>query len=213
MTIPAADRPLESLKEETIDRLIMNYSHGKLSMEAFERRLEQAMEAKGYQVLQDLTADLELEIDTNYVEHKKEELGFKVASGEAEEQEYVVNIFGGSNRSGLWHLPREIVSINIFGGGDIDLTDAYFHNKEVRIKVISVFAGTTIYVPENVNVSSKAFCIFAGMDNNAPSTNDRSNPTVIVEGIAVFSGIDIKVRRTIKERFIEFADGLKRLFG
>ena len=79
--------------------------------------------------------------------------------------------------------------------------------------MISVFAGTTIYVPENVNVSSKAFCIFAGMDNNAPSTNDRSNPTVIVEGIAVFSGIDIKVRRTIKERFIEFADGLKRLFG
>ena len=120
MTIPAADRPLESLKEETIDRLIMNYSHGKLSMEAFERRLEQAMEAKGYQVLQDLTADLELEIDTNYVEHKKEELGFKVASGEAEEQEYVVNISEVATAV-AFGIYREKLSVLIFSVAEISI--------------------------------------------------------------------------------------------
>ena len=31
------DRPLEKVREETIDQLVMNYGHGELSSEAFER--------------------------------------------------------------------------------------------------------------------------------------------------------------------------------
>ena len=43
MTVILEDRPIEQVREETIDQLIFNYSHGVISAEAFERRLDQAM--------------------------------------------------------------------------------------------------------------------------------------------------------------------------
>jgi uncharacterized Zn finger protein len=48
---------LEALREETIDRLVMNYGHGKLSMEAFQRRLDEAYDAKDQATLAELTAE------------------------------------------------------------------------------------------------------------------------------------------------------------
>jgi hypothetical protein len=44
MPVTPNDRPIETLREETIDQLIMNYGHGKLSREAFERRLDEALD-------------------------------------------------------------------------------------------------------------------------------------------------------------------------
>ena len=46
MPVPPQDRPLTAVREETIDRLIVNYGHGKLSLEAFERRLDEALDAR-----------------------------------------------------------------------------------------------------------------------------------------------------------------------
>ncbi|MFT6206787.1 MAG: hypothetical protein ACJA0T_000691, partial [Colwellia sp.] len=43
MAVNIADRPTDKVREEVVDQLVMNYSHGELSHEAFERRLDQAM--------------------------------------------------------------------------------------------------------------------------------------------------------------------------
>jgi len=48
----------------------MNYGHGKLSLEAFERRLEQALDAKQRSELSDLTNDLDLAVDASYIEKR-----------------------------------------------------------------------------------------------------------------------------------------------
>ena len=42
MPVTPKDKPIQTLREETIDTLIMNYGHGHLSLDAFERRLDQA---------------------------------------------------------------------------------------------------------------------------------------------------------------------------
>src|SRR5262245_45946597 len=71
-TMPVApqDRPLASVREETIDQLIVNYGHGKLSLEAFERRLDQALDAKSADALLALTTDLPLKADKAYAKAK-----------------------------------------------------------------------------------------------------------------------------------------------
>ena len=38
MSVAIQDRPIESVRQEVIDQLIMNYSHGEISLEAFESR-------------------------------------------------------------------------------------------------------------------------------------------------------------------------------
>lgn len=164
MTVTLKDRPIETVRSEVIDQLIMNYSHAELSYEAFERRLDQAMELANHQDLVDLTSDLPLAVDKAFVESKKQDLAPNYVGGETEELDYMVNIFSGSTRGGVWRVAKETRYLSIFSGTDIDFTDAQFSQEVVRIKMFSLFSGDTIYVPENVNVISKAFCIFGGID-------------------------------------------------
>ncbi|TWX72161.1 DUF1707 and DUF2154 domain-containing protein [Colwellia demingiae] len=221
MTVTLKDRPIETVRSEVIDQLIMNYSHAELSYEAFERRLDQAMELANHQDLVDLTSDLPLAVDKAFVESKKQDLAPNYVAGEAEELDYMVNIFSGSTRGGVWRVAKETRYLSIFSGTDIDFTDAQFSQEVVRIKMFSLFSGDTIYVPENVNVVSKAFCIFGGIDNISPSQTrshtvnqqSQNTPTIIIEGVSIFSGVSIKVRRSMKERFVELADSLKNMFS
>lgn len=215
MSVILEDRPIESVRSEIIDQLVMNYSHGELSYEAFERRLDQAMELQCHQSLVELAKDLPLTVDKAFVESKKQDLAPNIVSGDTEDVEYMINVFSGNTRSGAWTVPKEIRSFSLFSGCDIDLTDAKFTQTELRIKVFSLFSGSNIYIPENVNVVSKAFCIFGGIDyQTATQVNPHIvTPTITIEGICIFSGIDIKVKRTIKERLVGMADSLKKLFS
>jgi len=215
MSVILTDRPTETVRSEVIDQLIMNYSHGELSYEAFERRLDQAMELQNNEDLVALIEDLPLTVDKAFVESKKQDLAPNIIVGETEDVEYMVNIFSGSSRGGGWKVPKEIRSFSIFSGCEIDLTDAIFTQNELRIKIFCLFSGDTIYIPENVNVVSKAFCIFGGIDNQAPmQTNPNINsPTIIIEGLSIFSGINIEIKRTMKEKLVEMADSFKKMFS
>src|SRR6185503_7612878 len=103
--------------------LIMNYGHGKLSREAFERRLDEALDTKSHDKLLELTRDLDLKADRQYTAQKKAELGIRVepaAVSSADDTEHVVNIFAGNSRKGAWHVPRTIRIFNVFGGTELD---------------------------------------------------------------------------------------------
>ncbi|WP_133469342.1 DUF1707 SHOCT-like domain-containing protein [Paraglaciecola marina] len=213
MAVKLEDRPIESIREETIDRLIYNYSHGVISSEAFERRLDAAMASHNHQEIADLVADLELNTDPEFESQKERQFNINYAASNNEDTNTIVNVFGGSNRSGQWAVPSEIRVLTVFGGSDIDFTDAIFSTQHVTIKVVCLFGGDTIYVPENVNVISKAFCIFGGVDNKAPSIASRQAPIITIEGIVLFGGLDIKIRRTIKEKFVAFANQMKTMFS
>jgi len=219
MPVTPQDRPLNSLREETVDQLIMNYGHGKLSLEAFERRLDQALDAKSHDALLSLTQDLDLVADKTYTEQKKAELGIPTASQYAQEADHtgdtdhMINIFGGTNRSGAWNVPSRINMLNIFGGADLDFSDARFTSRTTRITLFCVFGGANFYVRDGINTVSKALCIFGGIDNRAPSTNDRDAPTLLIQGLVLFGGARIKVRKTARERLLEFADSIRNMFA
>ena len=211
MPVKTSDRAIDVLREEVIDQLIVNYGHGELSLEAFERRLDEALANADAGELGELVADLELQADKSYADQKREELslGLDYDYGAPREIEYSINIFGGSNRSGLWTVPKEIRMLCLFGGGEIDFTDAKFTNPSVRIRMLTLFGGATIYVREDINTVSKIVSIFGGSDNSAPSSTSSNAPVVIVEGLVLFGGASIKIKRTIKEIFVDFANRIK----
>lgn len=213
MTITIQDRPIEKYREEVIDQLVMNYGHDRLSLEAFQRRLDQAFDAQEHDTLSELVTDLDLVIDESYVDQKKEEFSIGIDQGESQDVEYMVNIFSGSNRGGTWNVAKEIRMLNIFGGGDIDLTDARFCHPEIHVRMLCIFGGVTIFVPKEVNVVSNALCLFGGLENKAQTNAGSGSPKVVVEGLVLFSGVSIKIKKVLKERFVEFADGLKNMFA
>jgi hypothetical protein len=215
MPVTPQDRPLDALREETVDQLIMNYGHGHLSRAAFERRLDEALDTTSHDRLLELTQDLDLKADRQYTAQKKAELGIRIdasAAARIEDDEHIISVFAGNTRKGVWDVPRAIRIVSIFGGAELDFTDARFTAETTYITVFCLFGGVNLRVRDGMRTVSKAVCIFGGVDNRGGTTVDANAPLLVVEGVALFGGIDIRVKKTPKQRFTEFAEQLRTMF-
>jgi hypothetical protein len=216
MPVAAEDRPIEALREETVDRLIMNYGHGKLSREAFERRLDAALDAKAHAQLLELVRDLDLTTDRRYTAEKKAELGVHVErtpAPAADDTEHIINVFAGNTRKGSWHVPRTIRAINVFGGTELDFSDAHLTADTTYLTVFCLFGGVNVRVPDGMRTVSKALAIFGGIENRGSASSDPNAPLLVVEGIVLFGGVDIRVKKTPREKLREFADHVRTMFA
>ena len=103
----------------------------------------------------------------------------------------LVAIFGGFERKGAWPVPPEMSALCIFGGGQMDLTEAILTSRETVITAICLFGGLEIIVPEGMSVRSEAIGIFGGTD--APSdVMDPNAPALVIKGAAIFGGISVR---------------------
>lgn len=212
MSVILEDRPIEQVREETIDQLIFNYSHGVISAEAFERRLDQAMNSESHQEIVGLVADLSLKADTSYSTQKEHQFTPSYSTSADEQTLSLKSILGNVERSGQWQVPKKINLQNILGESNIDFTDAVFHHQNITIKVNCILGDCKIFVPENVNVICKSYGIISSIENKAPSVATRQAPTITIEGKIVLGALKVSIKRTIKEKFVAFANNLKAAF-
>jgi hypothetical protein len=123
----------------------------------------------------------------------------------------MINVFGGTTRKGAWHVPRSIRIVNVFGGTDLDFTDATFAAQTTYITTFCLFGGVTARVREGLRTVSKAVCIFGGVDNRGPATADPNAPLVVIEGLVLFGGIDVKLKKTPRQHLQDFATQLRSM--
>ena len=147
MPVDPLDKPIAKLREETIDQLILNYSHGELSLEAFERRLDQALDATTHDVLLSLTADLDLEVDPTFREQKRRELGMMADAHVAMSKDKIVSVFGNSKREGIWGVPKEMQVINVFGNTTLDFSEARLSSMTTNFNISCIFGSVRYYIP------------------------------------------------------------------
>lgn len=212
MSVILTDRPIEQVREETIDQLIVNYSHGVISAEAFERRLDDAMNSDKHQEIVDLVADLTLKADTQYNNNKEHQFTPSYSNSESDENLNLKNILGNIERSGQWNVPKTIIINSILGESILDFTDAIFQHQHVTIKLNCILGSNKIYVPENINVVCKSFGIISSIENKAPSMANKQAPVITIEGKVVLGSLSVAVKRTVKEKFIAFANNMKSAF-
>jgi len=214
MSVKVEDRPIEQVREQVIDQLIYNYSHGVISVDAFERRLDSAMDAPNNEALLALVEDLTLNTDQQYKAEKQSQFKPHYSAQQNSDDDFTLrSILGSNERSGQWVVPKNIYLSNFMGSVVLDFTDAIFAHQNVTIHVNCIFGSDEIYVPEHVNVVSKMFCILSSLENKSVSLNKRQGPTIHIEGKAVMGSVEVKIKRTIKEKFMSFANELKTQFG
>lgn len=213
MPVDPLDKPISKLREETIDQLILNYSHGELSLEAFERRLDQALDAKANDVLVSLTADLDLVVDPEFKERKKRELGMMTGPHDAAGNIKIVSIFGNSKREGVWNVPREVQVFTLFGNTTLDFSEARLASMTTRIDVSCVFGSTICDIPEDFKVVSNVACILGGVKNNSPSPHGVDVPTIVLDGFVLLGDIKIRSKKTFREKLLKFAETVRALFA
>lgn len=213
MEVKLEDRPIEQVREETIDQLIYNYSHLIISVEAFEHRLDQAMQSNNPHEIVALVEDLPLKTDTQYKSEKESQFTPNYSHHVSDEEVNLKSILGTNERSGQWLVPKNINIVDIMGSITLDFTDAIFQHQNVTVNILCVMGSDDILIPENVNVVSKIYSVMSSVENKSPSLANRQAPTITIKGKVIMGGMKIKVKRTTKEKLMGFADTLKSLFG
>lgn len=116
--------------------------------------------------------------------------GIKTASGDDDIE--IVSIFGGSKRKIFSKNFTGGEIVGVFGGCELDLTQADIKDKAV-LEVTNIFGGCKIIVPANWNVKSDVTTILGGMDDKRPNTMSGENTkTLVLTGFCMFGGIDIR---------------------
>lgn len=103
-----------------------------------------------------------------------------------------VSIFGGVKKNIVTKTFKGGESVTVFGGTDLDLTQADFTGT-AKIEIVNVFGGTKLRLPANWRVKSEVVSIFGGVDDKRPQAGEVDGSKLLVmEGVCIFGGIEIK---------------------
>ncbi|MBH1935598.1 DUF1707 and DUF2154 domain-containing protein [Streptomyces sp. AV19] len=109
--------------------------------------------------------------------------------------ENLIAVFGGATRKGRWRVGGRLNAFALFGGVEIDLTEALFEERQIVISTWALFGGVEVKVPENVSLRSTGTGIFGGFDVDSHEAADPEAPSVLITGCALFGGVAAKAKR------------------
>ncbi|MFP3859207.1 MAG: LiaF transmembrane domain-containing protein [Bacteroidales bacterium] len=106
-----------------------------------------------------------------------------------------VAILGGNDRRITSHSFRGGKITSVLGGSTVNLSDAELAQGESVLDMFTLFGGTTIIVPRNWQVKVDVTAILGGFEDKRqyiPDENQKNEKILIVKGIAIFGGGEIK---------------------
>jgi hypothetical protein len=82
---------------------------------------------------------------------------------------------------------------NVFGGTEIDFTQADFEGK-VTIELTNAFGGTRLIIPANWEIISEFTSVLGGIDDKRPQhpKTEEEKKVLVLRGTNVFGGVEIK---------------------
>jgi hypothetical protein len=171
---------------------------GRLTMDELDERLDAVYAAKTYAELEPITHDLP-GTGTAFVPATAPaaaagpaRYGGEPTSGGA------FAILGGFTRKGDWVVPKNFNAFMFMGGGEIDLREARFAEREITINIVAIMGGCEITVPEDATVRVTGVGVMGAFDHSNPGPGTPDGPVITVSGLALMGGVDVK-RRPLKK--------------
>ncbi|GGR78533.1 hypothetical protein GCM10010252_16520 [Streptomyces aureoverticillatus] len=196
----ASDADRERVAEELREAL----AEGRLDMGEFDERLDAAYRARTYGDLAPLTRDLPSAVPPG----PKVSMVKRAGDGETGEIDWSERIvrgepssrgafafWGGFSRKGGWTVGRLFTSFAMWGGGEIDLREARFAERDVVIRCFAVMGGIQVTVPPELNVTVKGFGLMGGFGDDATGAGTPGSPRVTVTGFALMGGVGVERKR------------------
>ncbi|MFF4221850.1 DUF1707 domain-containing protein [Streptomyces abikoensis] len=191
---PVALRASDADRDRIAEILREALAEGRLTAEEHAERVGAAYEAKTVGELEPLVRDLP--VGARHAAAPAPARPYDASVRPAvSEAESLVAVFAGATRKGRWR-PRPRTNVfALFGGVDIDLTEAVFEQREIVVNVNCVFGSVEIKVPENVSVHGAGAGVFGTFDVRTSESPDPDAPIVVVRGTAVFGSVEAKTKR------------------
>lgn len=115
-------------------------------------------------------------------------------SGAANDEDIIddVNIFGGGDRQITSQNFKGGSIVSVFGGGKYDFRQAKLGKEKCIIDMVNIFGGANLIVPSDWNVKSEITGIFGGFSDKRHIVQPDTTKTLIVKGVSIFGGGDLK---------------------
>jgi hypothetical protein len=204
---PPALRASDVDRERTADGLRQAAADGRLTMEELDERLTSAYAARTRDELAELTADVIVPGDEAVTAPERR---LPVRPGEGGTR-WLFSVMGGVDRKGRWRVAEHLRLVNFMGGSEIDLNDAELSAQHTDVLVFSLMGGSTLWVPEGLNVEVSEFAFMGGNGVDLrDSRSDPEGPLLRVRLISIMGGTDIKRGRKRSRAERRHAKALER---
>ncbi|MGW1024087.1 DUF1707 SHOCT-like domain-containing protein [Streptomyces sp. NPDC002577] len=205
--VPDADlRASDADRERVAEHLRDALAEGRLDMAEFEERLEATYNARTYGELVPITRDLPagaaaVPLVKPSADSPAEAGEWAPRIGGEGTSSWAAAIMAGFQRKGRWTVPRRFTAVAFWGGGEIDLREARFAEREVVIDCYAIMGGLNVIVPPGVEVVVRGIGIMGGFDHREEGVpGEPGAPRVIVTGVAFWGGVGVERKITRAER-------------
>ncbi|MFC5722814.1 DUF1707 domain-containing protein [Streptomyces gamaensis] len=197
-------RASDAERERIAETLREAVAEGRLTMEEFEQRLDAAYKARTHGELQPLVRDLPVSgtvVDTGSAagSAQPEERDWAARVGGTATSRTGVGVMGGFVRRGNWTVPRRFTAFTFWGGGEIDLREARFEDRDVEIRCFAVMGGVNVIAPPEIEVQVGGIGIMGGFDHGSAGGGTPGAPRVRITGLAFWGGVGLS-RKAREER-------------
>lgn len=188
-------RTSDADREQVATVLSTAYAEGRLTREEHDDRLGQLLQAKTFDQLIPITHDLVVVSSPppSDTVAAASSTPFTIdTTGQAQESDRLIAVFGGATRSGRWRVRKSIQALALFGGIDLDLRQAVFEAPVVEISGFWCFGGLEIKVPEGIEVRDHTAGIFGGTDVRDIGDPVAGAPVLVIKGVSLFGGVSVR---------------------
>lgn len=171
------------------------YAEGRITHEEHDERLDAVMRAKTFDDLIPITSDLVPLPVTSAAPPptpaRPAATTYTIDSSRDSGSDQMIAIFGGASRKGRWRVPKRSTAIALFGGVEIDLTEATFEALEIEIDGFWCFGGMEIKAPAGIEVRDRTAGIFGGTEIKGLGDLIPGAPVLTIKGVSLFGGVSV----------------------
>ncbi len=182
-------RASDAERDATIERLSAATGDGRLTLEEFSQRMEQASSARTRAELDRLVADLPADADGTTS---------AVATQGAGPAKWHVSPIGGLTVRGPWRMDRHVIVASLIGGAELDLRQAELAAPEVTLTHVSLLGGVRITIPDGVRVDRSGFNLIGGTRVGRGPEPGPGAPTIHIRAFSLLGGVEIARGRPIR---------------
>ncbi|GAA3699997.1 DUF1707 domain-containing protein [Microlunatus aurantiacus] len=189
-------RAADSDRDHVATVLSTAYAEGRITREEHDERLDKVMRARTFDELVPITSDLvplpaATPAPNAPVPVAESDRSFTVDTTRDSGPDQMIAIFGGATRKGRWRMPKRSNAVALFGGVDIDLTEATFEGTEIEITGFWCFGGMEIKAPAGIEVRDRTAGIFGGTEIKGLGDPVPGAPVITIKGVSLFGGVSV----------------------
>ncbi len=179
----AGVRASDAERDATVERLSEATGEGRLTLEEFSQRMEQATTARTRAELDRLVTDLPAGAEPS---------GRAVSVGTHSGPSWHVTPVGGLNVFGPWRMGRHVIVLSLVGGARLDLSQAELAAPDVTLTKVSLVGGVRARIPRGIRVEASGLSLIGGTQVEGAPDPGPGAPTIHIRAFSVVGGIRIR---------------------